>query len=473
MIEWLKRTDDWINRHRPWALLGTVVSTVAVVALINWSTESDLFRQFFFPKTCDPKAVGKCDPLEWKELFQATVLVLGLPVAFLLWHWRDRNVRDQIDEQRKQVENQRKDINLKEFQEVQLRAVGFLNGELAGDSKHILQIAALHQLRGFLRGDYGEGFKRPAFETYSALLSRWDASEWEAGDEDGNFVPNEIFKAVRAIVYEDWKWLFWEDYDSRKGWPLSGRSFHHIRLPVDADLSALDLSRTNFYGSHLDNVTFDEATCWDVNFSKCSMRSSSLVSASCEDAKFDDTDLAGAAAQGADMSGTSLKRTKFHGSDFNGANFYKVDGTDCAFVNTKLGGANFNGASFIGVDFQNSDLSNAKFVSARIYRGSIIGADVRKCDFSYAYLDGFYPSVASNCAGTKINSKTRLSHPLKQQDGPLLSTEMLEVHHLWEARGAILIGSEEATDDNETETQDYRIRDSRALKEALNAATKL
>ncbi len=100
MKGWLKRLDDWTNAHRPWALLGVVVITVAVVAFLNWATGSDLFRQFFFPRHCDPKFLAKCDPLEWKELFQAAVLLLGLPIAFMLWHWRDRNVRDQIDNAR-------------------------------------------------------------------------------------------------------------------------------------------------------------------------------------------------------------------------------------------------------------------------------------------------------------------------------------------------------------------------------------
>lgn len=464
VIRWLRRP-----RHRPWVLMLTVViaflgvftieglSTLSVFSgTKQWLTDRPFFGPLFFPR----------DPPDWKDRLTALIPIIGLPIAFLLWHWRDRNVQDQI-------ENQRKDVNLKEFQDVQLRAVGVLSGETPSDSKHILQIAALHQLRAFLKGEYGEGFRRPAFETYSALLSRWDALEWEAGDEDGNYLPNEIFKAVRAIVYEDWKWFFWEDYDRRKGWPLSGRSFHHISLPVDADLSGLDLSRVNFYGSHLDNVNFDEAKCWEANFSKCSMRCSSLNMASCEDAKFDDTDLAGSKAQGSDMSCTSLKRTKFHASDFERANFYKADGSDCAFVNTKLAGSEFSGASFMGVDFQNSRLPNTRFVSARIYRGSVVGADISGCDFSYAFLDSFFPSEASSCAGVKINSKTRLPHPSKQGNEALLSSEMREVHLLWQTHGAILIDSDVEPVGEETEIQDNRIRESRALTEALNAATKI
>jgi hypothetical protein len=126
---WLKSVDNWVYQNRALSLFLTVLLTLIVVVVTNLAAGSDLFRQFFFPKICDKSQPATCDPLEWKDLFQAAILVLGLPVAFLLWHWRDTNVRDQIAEQRnqveeqaKQVENSRKDINLKEFQEVQLRA---------------------------------------------------------------------------------------------------------------------------------------------------------------------------------------------------------------------------------------------------------------------------------------------------------------------------------------------------------------
>lgn len=460
IIRWLRRP-----RHRPWVLLivvglaifGVIIlewlSTLSMFAsLKQWLATRPFFGQLFFPS----------EPPDWKDRLTALVPIIGLPVAFFLWHWRDRNVQDQI-------ENQRKDINLKEFQEVQLRAVGVLGAETQNDSKHILQIAALHQLRGFLKGDYGAGFKRPAFETYCALLSRWDALEREAGDEDGNYLPNEIFKAVRSIAYEDWKWLFWEDYDRRKGWPLSGRSFHHISLPVDADLSRLDLSRVNFYESNLDNVKFDEARCWEANFSKCSMRCSSLIMASCEEAKFDDTDLAGANAASADFSSASFKATKFHSGDFAGASFFRARGSSCQFVNVNLEGANFNDSQFMGVDFQNSRLRGSKFVSTRIIGGSIAGTDFRDSDFSYAFLDGFFPLEASDCRGVKINWKTSVPHPSKSLSEPLLSSEIREAFSVWEARGAILVDMEAEPNDAE----DERIRKNRAFSEAISSAKKL
>ena len=44
-------------------------------------------------------------------LWNFIILVVSAPVAFVIWHFRDENNRQQI-------ENQRKDINLKEFQKL-------------------------------------------------------------------------------------------------------------------------------------------------------------------------------------------------------------------------------------------------------------------------------------------------------------------------------------------------------------------
>lgn len=156
---WLNGLDEWANRHRPWALLAMVGLTLAIVGICDWLTGADLFDQLLYPDRMTVAQVRF-----WSALVYALALVMGLPVAFLLWHWRDRNVRDQIEEQRRQVENARKDTNLKEFQEVQRQAAGLFDKDLPQEARETLQIAALHQLRGFLRGDYGEAFKRPAFE---------------------------------------------------------------------------------------------------------------------------------------------------------------------------------------------------------------------------------------------------------------------------------------------------------------------
>ncbi|HDR1586601.1 TPA: pentapeptide repeat-containing protein, partial [Pasteurella multocida] len=133
-------------------------------------------------------------------------LFISSPVAFIIWHFRDKNITQQI-------ENQRKDINLKEFQKIAEWVSGlhlvedevteqFKNSarkriiktqrssnqkettrKYPQQSEHLsiptfskkdgavgLQIAAIYNLLPFYRGEHGESFKKPAL---NLLLSAW------------------------------------------------------------------------------------------------------------------------------------------------------------------------------------------------------------------------------------------------------------------------------------------------------------
>ena len=67
-----------------------------------WGNERAISALWLFS---EPRVVA------WKDRLQGIVLPFGLAVAICLEHWCDRNVRDQID-------NARQDIDLKEFQKV-------------------------------------------------------------------------------------------------------------------------------------------------------------------------------------------------------------------------------------------------------------------------------------------------------------------------------------------------------------------
>jgi Pentapeptide repeats (8 copies) len=294
------------------SLLLTIILTLAAVSLANWLSGSDLFRQFFFPKVCDKSFPATCDPLDWKDLFQAAILVLGLPVAFLLWHWRDVNVRDQIEEQRKQVENSRRDINLKEFQDVQMRAAGALDEKLPADARHALQIAALHQLTGFLQGEYGDVFRRPALEI---LLAGHAIAMKEIGvhtvseliDQKEVDVPIfiEIFDTIEKmrnqltyimkirmhIIENEWENI----YDSK--FPMNERSFDFLDLR-HKNLSGIQAVNSSFIGAHLNGADFSNANLWltnmigasltGVNFKLAKLTFARLDCAQVENTEFDD-----------------------------------------------------------------------------------------------------------------------------------------------------------------------------------------
>ncbi|MFC2541289.1 hypothetical protein [Neisseria sicca] len=145
-------------------------------------------------------------------LWNFIILIVSAPVAFVIWHFRDANNRQQI-------ENQRKDINLKEFQKLSEWVSGTHLPEIKTVSKTTqksssedgveiteqtteqseeyakkpdaadfdtfskrdgavaLQISAIYNLLPFFRGDYGESFRRP---TFNLLKSAWQAMQQDS-----------------------------------------------------------------------------------------------------------------------------------------------------------------------------------------------------------------------------------------------------------------------------------------------------
>lgn len=354
-----KSPENWIYQHRALSLLLAVVLTLALVGIANWLSGSDLFRQFFFPKVCDKRIPTTCAPLEWKDLFQAAILVLGLPVAFLLWHWRDTNVRDQIENSREQVENARKDTNLKEFQEVQLRAAGALDEKLPQEAREQLQIAALHQLRGFLRGDYGESFKRPAFELllagHAAAVHRIgvEAVQLSLKSIDAVQLPKQIMDeklklqskltkvdSARMLIIEDeWKAIFESPF------PMTNRNFDLLsfrELVVPAGVNFLESS---FFGTvmvyaNLQNICFNSTTMEGAVLSSAKLNGSSFSSACLDAADFSNSQMKSVtmciAGLGGVLPGASLRGARFVMAKLQGSNFTDADADGATFLHANL-----------------------------------------------------------------------------------------------------------------------------------------
>ncbi len=233
--------EYWSDLDRPIKLLLVVLLLLIVIGLVertfvliglsqvsSLAKSSPVFGPIFFP-------IG--EQIEWKDRLQGLLLIIGLPIAFFLWAWRDRNVRDQID-------NQRKDINLKEFQEVQLRAVGTVNGDISDDAREQVQIAALHQMRGFLKGEYGDSFRRPAFELLLAghaasmrridLMSKRKIPDGYSDDEISSFVSSQVkqLKGSLTVVEREILSIIESEFETifNSGFPLSNKNFDLIEV---------------------------------------------------------------------------------------------------------------------------------------------------------------------------------------------------------------------------------------------------
>ena len=350
------------------------------------------------------------------------ILVVSAPVAFAIWHFRDENNRQQI-------ENQRKDINLKEFQKLSewvsgahlpeiktvdkttqkegLKDKGEIDGEFQlierttekteeyGKKPHAegfdtfgkregavaLQISAVYNLLPFFRGDYGESFRRPAF---NLLKSAWQAMQqdslkkWEtenlSDDEQRAIIEELIWKAespmgvalthVLLSLNQKNTQLNLRDFpEMLPNLCLAGMNFHLSGVDEKArDWSGLNLSGVDFRGVHLRKVQFEKSqlSCADLQYAE--LREANLQKAYLFVAQLQYANLQGAKLQNADLSSAKLQN----------ANLWRAE-----LQNADLSSAKLQNADLLGAKLQHTNLSSAELQNA----------DLRGCDLSWRQLE--------------------------------------------------------------------------------------
>ncbi len=223
------KASEGDSRSRAIALI-TVVETEAVFLFIFWVFGSiTLFLDF----------------LTSYKLYYVIVILVTAPPAYVIWHWRDKNRRDEID-------NNRHDTLLKDFHQVEQWATTIPEeGKIS-----ITQTAAIYQLRPYLIGKHGEAFMRPTYEIYKALLDSWQPERGEFGriqDDSPSYV-----KDIHKVVFEEIKFFTKDFKKSRENFGIeAGRT-----LLSTLDLKGIYLAFKKLAGAYLykANLTFADLT---------------------------------------------------------------------------------------------------------------------------------------------------------------------------------------------------------------------
>ena len=357
---WRKLTNAWK------VFCSGIVSLVIFVILF-------VFFQICFPELLE-KSAG---------LWNFIILVVSAPVAFAIWHFRDENNRQQI-------ENQRKDINLKEFQKLSewvsgahlpeiktvdkttqkegLKDKGEIEGELQlierttekteeyGTKPDIggfdtfgkregavaLQISAVYNLLPFFRGDYGESFRMPAF---NLLKSAWQAMQQDSLKkwEKENLSDHE----AQAII---------EELRRKAGSPM-GVALTQVLLSLNQKNTQLNLRD---FPEMLPNICLA-----GMNFH---------LSGVDEKAR----NWSGLNLSGVDFRGAHLKKVHFEESRLNGTNLQ----------NANLSEANLQNANLLAANLQNASLYRANLQNASLYRTNLQNANLIRSDLPWEKLRG-------------------------------------------------------------------------------------
>lgn len=359
-------------------------------------------------------AVRLTDQLAWKELIQPILLFIGVPSAFILWAFRDHNAMSAL-------ENQRKDINLKEFQEIQLRAAGALDEKLPAKARETLQVAAIHQLRPFLRGEYGTSFRRPAWELLKALLA--------TGAEQSGYV------AIREWV--DGGGIPEVEGESAVDW--AGRNAKEIRgkvrviRPDVVAIAGQTLINEEAQRIFRADLPLEQGRFDGIDFGRSLLARQKLMGASFIGAKLYGTHLEGANLYMAHFEGAILV-----GIHLEGANLYMAhfEGADLSFAH--LEGANLyyahlKGTHLGGGRLERAYLGRARLEGASLRDANLKGTDLNRARLEGADLEGAHLDDKTSLTGARFDDRTRFA----QNWETLSETERAAACKPWRDRGMI------------------------------------
>ncbi len=276
-------------------------------------------------------------------------VVMSAPIIFVIWVFRDRN-------RLMELENARKDTNLKEFQQLQRWATGNIEGDKDNqDNKIALQISALHSLRAYLKGEYGDSFRRGAYEIFRASLATQHQKILKQVNE-GEFEnitiainSCQLTKQLNIIASEEWFNLlinhnFPTNNISLLGVNLSKSYLHHRIYGKILDLEGAQLQGANLRGARLQGANLSNARLQGADLREAELQGANLWSAQLQGAN-----LAGAQLQGAD-----LREAQLQGAGLVCARLQGVD-----LLNARLQGANLWFAQLQGASLRGAQLQGA------------------------------------------------------------------------------------------------------------------
>lgn len=402
ILSWVWDGKKWSNVLKVFCA-GTF-SIVIFDILFNWF-------EFYSKDSIDTLSAG---------FWNFIILIVSAPVAFAIWHFRDENNRQQI-------ENQRKDINLKEFQKLsewvsgahlpEIKTVSKTTNKcnLKNDAEIVkqsilpieytteeteeyskqpktadfdtfskrdgavaLQISAIYNLLPFFRGDYGESFRLPAF---NLLKSAWQAMQQDSlkklekknlSDEALNRIFNELeqkanspmgvalTQVLLSLNRENTELNLRNFREMLPNICLAGMNFHLSGVDeIARDLSGLNLQGANFQKSNLKKINLQEADLIGANFRGANLKNANLHMEKWKTSgDFINININ---FQKADLSKADLQNR-----DLTGSNFQEAD----------LTSANLRGASIAHANFQKSILKNINFQEVNVYKNKLKEANL-------------------------------------------------------------------------------------------------
>ena len=408
-----------------------------------------------------PKWISLTDKVqESAGYWNFLIVLISVPVALVVWHFRDENNRQQI-------ENQRKDINLKEFQKLsewvsgahlpEIKTVSKTTNKcnLKNDAEIVkqstlpieytteeteeyskqpktadfdtfskrdgavaLQISAIYNLLPFFRGDYGESFRLPAF---NLLKSAWQAMQQDSlkklekknlSDEALSRIFNELEQKANSPMGVALTQVLLSL--NRENTELNLRNFREM-------LPNICLAGMNFHLSGVDEIARDLSglNLQGANFQKSNLKKINLQEADLIGANFQGANLIGANFQGVNLTEADLQEADLIGANFQGANLTKAD----LHMKEKKRSFDSLDINFQKADLSKADLQNRELLGSNFQEADLTSANLRGANIAYA---NFQKSILKNINFQEVNV-----HKNKLKEANLESTNLRGMVFAW------------------------------------------
>lgn len=340
--------------------------------------------------------------------------LVAAPVVFSIWFLRDTN-------NRLQIENSRKDTNLKDFQKLSEWASGFHLPEIkkiTSDKTTVkipkenkdspesinehttsledfippdtsssisrrhgaeaLQASAIAQLETFMFGKYGEQFMQPAFLLLHAI---WESLITQKQNKfSGKNKLKLLYKSPIVLALNK---------------ALIGNSGWHLKL-FNNQLEGINLSGLDSTKSSLRPILLSKTNLNGANLSFCTLIRASFIKSELSECNFKKADLRYSKFLFANLSGAN-----FESANLQGANLQNISAHRVNFKKTNLKNARLQLADMIGSNFKNSNISEAELEEAflqysNLENSNLSWSNLIKADLSHAEL------VHANLEGTNL-----------------------------------------------------------------------
>lgn len=359
--------DNKLPETFKYILLTIVVSLIILILVVNFGYS-------------EVKPDGSLTKVDNAGVFDYWKLLFVIPVILILWLLYRHNIIT-----KKYYDN--KKLSVKKFQQIKEHLTTPIDDKTDSEITS-LKVVALHDLRPYFRGEFGDSLHEESFNILMQIL-RNQHTKIVRSIIDKSLPLNyrniqdailncELTKNLNRIVSEDWfSVLINHDFSvqniSLVGVDLQGRYLQHKTYKV-----SLDLSKSNFQGSNLLG-----AQMYGVNLKWTKMHGAKM-----QEIQLQGADMERSILQGANLSKAQLERANLYRSELQGVNLHMshLEGAD--LYRAKLQYADLSRAHLQGAGLERANLKNANLYRAELQNADLKRTQLCSADFEKAKLQG-------------------------------------------------------------------------------------